>query len=277
MKKYPNTIILALILLLNSCNPVATTQMPSKVPTSSIEPSLTPAPKLTSTPYPTNTLTLTPLPTATLVPSITPTPHPLSISPQNASKLKLVAKIGVGKVNDVAWAKQKPVIGVAQDSAIYLYHSETFDVLGKMNFGASKITFSPDSNSFAVVNDANIVIWNIDGKRIIHQFNSRIAGIRQVIFSPGGTYLAALGVAYLGGGDPDHVIEAWEVNSGKKLLIQQGFGWEGEIAFSPDGRTLALGSPFGVTLFNVLTGKILQTNTDIEIGLFIYLPKFRPK
>ena len=66
-------------------------------------------------------------PTVTVLPTITatPTPHPLAITVENASSLKLQKVIGAGRVNDVAWSPNGDVIAVAQDFDISFYdHTE---------------------------------------------------------------------------------------------------------------------------------------------------------
>lgn len=255
---------LIFIFVTGSCNSFSTTT-PTSLPFETIAPSNTLLPTFTNIP------TATPLSTFTPTPRFTPTAYPSFISTQNISKIKLLSKLGEGKVNDVAWAKMGSTIAIAQDFAIYFYNSENLEVNGKVNFGASEIEFSPSGEMLAVVNNSNIVVWNIIEKTIAFEFNSKIAGIRQIKFSPGGTYLAAIGVSSTGGGDPDYVLEVWDLENNRKIFSRQDYGWEAVIDFSPDGRTLALGSFLGITLFQVSTGEILLINTDVEAFSISYL------
>jgi WD40 repeat protein len=81
------------------------------------------------------------------------------------------------------------------------------------------------------------------GKKI-RQVNAGF-GIRACAFSPDGRMLVTV--------NSDHTLSLWETATGKERgKLPAG----SVVAFSPDGRTLAVGSGPVLKLVNVLTGKV---------------------
>jgi WD40 repeat protein len=88
-------------------------------------------------------------------------------------------------------------------------------------------------------------------------------GVNDLAFSPDGRTLAALGYQ-------DDCISLWEVPSGRLLRK-----WEadradrcGELAFSPCGRFLAVGSNDGLRLWDPHAGRLVRTFTNEGTGVY---------
>ena len=84
-------------------------------------------------------------------------------------------------------------------------------------------------------------IWRIADGALVLQLDeafSENAGIEQVEFSPDGKLLAAIS---------SWKIYLWDLSDGELLhTIDSQYGWLDDIAFSPNGRYLAVGSSEGV-------------------------------
>ena len=211
-------------------------------------------------------------PTVTVLPTITatPTPHPLAITVENASSLKLQKVIGAGRVNDVAWSPKGDVIAVAQDFDVSFYDSVSLQLIEGIGFGGTEVVFSPDGLFAAIAKDVEIVIWDIEMKFVVQDFKTDIARINQALFNSDGSYLAALGDSNLGH-DPEYVLEVWDVNTGEKALSKQGYDSEANIAFSPDGETLAFVNVAGIVLMNVKTGEEKKIAMTWENGSLAFI------
>ena len=121
------------------------------------------------------------------------------------------------------------------------------------------LAFSPDSKSLAVwrLNEHNpannpIRIYNTaDGKETIAK--GEVAGPpRGLAFSADGKYLASHSPHV---GKAGHVgkVWLWETASWKQMDILPGIQFGGGVAFSPDGKTLAVGGPSRVEILDVAT------------------------
>jgi WD40 repeat protein len=112
---------------------------------------------------------------------------------------------------------------------------------GPTEFWAQSLAYSPDGNLLAVGGGDQVWIWRIADGALVLQLDeafSENAGIEQVEFSPDGKLLAAIS---------SWKIYLWNLSDGELLhTIDSQYGWLNDIAFSPDGRYLAVGSSEGV-------------------------------
>jgi WD40 repeat protein len=95
------------------------------------------------------------------------------------------------------------------------------------------VAFSPDGKYIASGNPLEpIHLWNVESGNVIRRFEHQQAGM-QLKFSPDGKTLAC--------GCMDGSARRWDVDTGKELPLLTGYrGWVNEIAFSPEGKSLAL-------------------------------------
>ncbi|MEB3359784.1 MAG: NB-ARC domain-containing protein, partial [Synechococcales bacterium] len=92
-------------------------------------------------------------------------------------------------------------------------------------------------------------------------FTETFGQVLSVAFSPDSTLLAA--------GDVNQEIHLWQVATGKKLLtLRVDEGWVWDVAFSPDGQTLATAANRSVKLWQVQTGACLTSFTDYPDRVF---------
>jgi WD40 repeat protein len=114
----------------------------------------------------------------------------------------------------------------------------------------NSVAFSPDGRVVAVgMQNTAMFLWDaISGLALPTRF-AHSDSITSVAFNPGGTILAT--------GDGSGAARLWDVNSGRLLktfISPASPAGDTIVAFSPDGKLLAVGST-NLVLWNVSTGK----------------------
>jgi WD40 repeat protein len=99
--------------------------------------------------------------------------------------------------------------------------------------GYPAIAFSPDSTMIAVgLDHGNVVIYNITDGRIIQTLTGQTYAVRMVKFSPNGKLVAA--------GASDNTAQVWQISNAMNLGSHTVATDVRDIAFSPDGKFLAV-------------------------------------
>jgi WD40 repeat protein len=95
------------------------------------------------------------------------------------------------------------------------------------------VAFSPDGKFLASGNPFEpIDLWDLQTGTVVRRFEHQQGGM-QLRFSPDGKTLAS--------GSMEGSVRLWDVDTGNTLPQLSGYrGWINEVAFNPDGKTLAL-------------------------------------
>ena len=143
-----------------------------------------------------------------------------------------------------------------RDETIRLWDVRTRKEVHSFDCSVAKINgiaFSPDGKLLA----SGEAIWNLETKKKIQALNEGMDA--RVDFSPDGSLIE---VALRDNQDISQPTKLWDVASGKVIRTfdnQNGNGTH-SIAFSADGKLLAVANPFGtVALWDVKSGKIAST------------------
>src|SRR5262249_57237174 len=100
------------------------------------------------------------------------------------------------------------------------------------------LAFSPDGKLLACAKGGSILLWDVAAGTELRPLPSPDSRVVRIAFSPDGTVLASAGQVNNGA-----VVRLWKVATGQLLFTSHvpGGGMAWEVAFSPDGETLAAG------------------------------------
>jgi WD40 repeat protein len=159
-------------------------------------------------------------------------------------------------------------------------------VLGKGDFsGVHALAFAPDGKEILIgSNDQKARIWDFQAGRITHVFPGHGGPVTAAVFSPDGRRIALNSdgrFSAVGGGFNGHeAATLWDASSGDLLnTFPESIGG-GSVAFSPDGRTIAVGHGMvvkkdakgtltgtgsnGITVWNASSGKQILKLKDSD-------------
>ena len=118
-------------------------------------------------------------------------------------------------------------------------------------FGATNVTFSPDSRTIASASFHSIRLWDVNTGQQIRTIIEDAPGIHSVAFSPDGSTIA---------GANSSAIALWNANTGEHIrTITEWWNVGRVVTFSPDGKTIASGGHEEVHLWNANTGQLIRT------------------
>ncbi len=108
---------------------------------------------------------------------------------------------------------------------------------------------SPDGRFLALAVGPQVMVWDLDAKRVAFTLIGHAATVNSVAYSPDGRTLATAG--------NDAAVKIWNLQTGTHRTLAGHGNWVLAVAFSPDGRRLAsAGYEKQVLLHDLQTGDI---------------------
>jgi hypothetical protein len=154
------------------------------------------------------------------------------------------------------WHERADTPGEPPPAALKLWEVDTGKELAAWPAGGKGIphvALAPDGKTVAVTAEADVVLWDVAGRRERGRLQGHDKWVGCVAYHPGGTLLATAG--------QDLTVRLWDPVSGKPRLTLSGHAKPVHAAaFTRDGKLLATGDEGGeVRLGDPLTGKPLAT------------------
>jgi len=137
------------------------------------------------------------------------------------------------------------------------------------DFYIRSVCFSPDGRYLATGGQDRIIrIWDVQRKKIKHQFIGHEQDIYSLDFTRDGTCLAS--------GSGDRTVRLWDMETGRNMLTLDNQDSVTSVALSSDGRFLAAGSlDRGVPVWDTETGSLLERFEGHKDG--VYSVAFSPR
>lgn len=183
-------------------------------------------------------------------------------SEDNAPLLQIIRFEDWELVTALAWSPDQTCLVVAAGNQLVGYQTDTWQVAWEQQVPAfvTSMKFSHDGSWLATGGrDGKVRVWSYPHKFENYLFvepslviDAHKKGVNSVDFDPGSNFLAS--------GGNDAVVRFWDLRSGEKLgqVIGGAFAVPA-IAFSPDGKVLAVVNGKDVRLREVGTERIVGT------------------
>ena len=128
------------------------------------------------------------------------------------------ARLGKGRMNEIAYSPDGTRLAVAGGIGIWLYDTQTGEALDLLTGHTSlvySVSFSPDGQSLASGSrNGTVRIWDVNTGRQLRTLTEHTSYVFSVSFSPDGQTLAS--------GNGDKTVRIWDVNTGSHLRTLTG-------------------------------------------------------
>ncbi len=249
------------------------------VTTASLSPTIAPTPTVTLAPIilssPTRTPSLTFTPTSTR----TSTPTRVSITEDNVVQIAPLRTLNwLSDVRGFTFSPDGLLVASYSGDAIQLWQFENGSLLHTLQGGEPPVAFSHDGLLLASeLDDKTIRIWRVEDGTPIYTMEGHTEGTQvgcwtsSLAFSPDDTLLASSGC--------DNTIKLWQVSDGSLHQTLPGHEYWGgygvqDVAFSPDGSTLASAGANTVRLWHIPDGTLLRS--VLVANQLVYSVAFSP-
>lgn len=269
-------------------NPALANRLGLHLPTApeqavSVQATVAPTTTSTATPAPTQTLadrpTATPTATQQMEPTQTATTAPAfrstarefqslpflfntpippvsgAITTDNVMRLVTLNRLGIGILNEIAWAPDGHQMALATSTGVYIIDPQTQAVITYLNTRGAvhSVAFSTDGSRIATGEGTGLVrIWETATGKQLASLYGHTQAVNRVAFSPDGRQAASA--------SDDKTARLWNIEKKEIILeITQHVQGVTGVAFSPDGKTLATTSlDFHVMLWNTSSGERMK-------------------
>jgi RNA polymerase sigma factor (sigma-70 family) len=189
--------------------------------------------------------------------------------------LKLPAK----SVRAVAFSPDGAILAsVGGDDMLRWWDPISGKALGQLSVAANPavaLDFSPDGKILAAAGDKGVSLWNLATGKELVRLGERYGPACAVAFSPDGTTLASGSRRWDSKNNDARITEVsvvlWQVPQGKEICRLDTDDWGiGKLAFTPDGRTLAVLSSVNrrknVRFWEIATRRVRREIFDTQVA-----------
>ncbi len=183
------------------------------------------------------------------------------------------ARLGKGKINEIAFSPDGTCLAVASSIGTWLYDARTMQeqkLLVGHTGSVRSVCYSPDGKTIATgSSDKTVRLWDVDTGQHLQTLTGHTRSVNSVCYSPDGETIATASGGIFAINEGDNTVRLWDVDTRELLQTLIGHkSWVNSVCYSPDGETIATASSDStVRLWDVDTGKLLQTFIGHKMGV----------